>query len=642
MPMATSSFSALASSDLPYGASIDATIAGAVTHLNEGRRAEAIAAVVQLESVGALHPVACTILGLVTLSAGAPDAALAWLDRALAIDASLVDALKGRATVLAELARHAESDAAFARAFEAGCTDPAAHYHHGNVLVAMGRRDAAVAAYDRALRLRPAYPEALRAGGAILRDTGHPERALRFFDEALRLRPNYFDAILDRANLLERENRQAEALATLEAGLLHFPDNAQLLNNRGIVLMHLGRLVESLESLEAALAADASLAQAHLNKGQVEVRQGRFEEALASFEAAVSLRAGYPEALCARGVALKLLGRFAEARAAFETALHHDPGSAYARTNQGELNLLLGDFEAGWPDYDFRFLTRDHERPVLGWPVPEWRGETHPGRVVVFADQAAGDVIHFARYLPVLRAAGADVIFVCRTRMQRLLRKASEGMRVVAELTARETFDFQIPLSNMPLACRTTQATIPATPYIAAEPDLAAALREQLGARGFRIGLCWRGNQNWRADPKRSVPLGLLRPLSEVPGVRIISLQMADNLGPDLNSFAAMRIETLAPELDLGPDAFVETAALMANLDLVVSCDTSIAHLAGALGRPTFVLLQAIPEWRFMLEREDSPWYPSMRLFRQSRQDAWGEPIARLTEAVARLANPTS
>ena len=617
---------------------MEAVIAGAVAERNAGRRAEALAALGRLEHAGPIGHVACTIAGLVALTCAAPEAALAWLDRALAGEPRFVEALKGRATALGELRRWPEAHAAFERAFAAGCIDPVAFYHHGNALAAMGRRDDAIAAYDRALRLRPAYPEALRAGGGILRDTGNIEGALRFYRQAVTLRPGYLEAILDLADLLEREKRMAEALSTLDAGLERFPGHAQLLNNRGIVLQHMGRLDDARASLEAALAADPTLAAAHLNQGQVAVRQGRFADALQAIDQALALRPDHAESHCARGVALTMLARFPEARAAIDTALALDPSSAYARTNRGKLALLLGDFASGWPDYDFRYLTRDHDRPVLASPVPEWAGQPDPGRVVVFADQASGDVIHFARYIPVLRDAGAAVTLVCRPRLQRLLRAVTPGVRVIGAMPAAEAFDYQVPLSNMPHACRTVEATIPRAPYLRPEPDLVRHWAERLGARGFRIGLCWRGNQNWQADPKRSVPLAELRPLADVPGVRLISLQTSDNLGPDLASLQALRIETFDPDLDSGPDGFVETAAVMENLDLVVTCDTSIAHLAGALGRPTFFLLQRGPEWRFMMEREDSPWYPTMRLFRQVEQDDWATPIARLVEVVAGLA----
>jgi tetratricopeptide (TPR) repeat protein len=619
-------------------ANADAVVASTVACLNAGRRSDALAAIRTLDRVPDIHPIACTLLGLVAVSSGAPAEGLVWIDRALAAEPRFVKALSARATALTQLGRLSEAHVTFVLLLEIEDADPIVHYNHGNVLAAMGDRDAAIAAYDRALRLRPDYPEALRAGGAILRDSGRPDQALMFWAEALRLRPSYLEAILDRANLLDHLDRPGEALATLDAGLALHPNHAELLNNRGVVLFHMGRLEEALDSLDSALAANPLLAQAHLNKGEVRIRQGFFEVALESLAAALHLRPGYIEALCAQGIAQKLLGRLDDAGRSFDEALRLDPTSVYARTNKGELSLLLGDFETGWRDYDFRFLTRGHDRPVLGWPVPEWAGEVNPGRVLVFADQAAGDVIHFARYLPVLQSTGAAVTLVCRPRMQRVLRQASAGMNVIGAVPEHGPFDYQIPLSNMPFACKTTLANIPTAPYIAAEDALAAEWRMRLGSQGFKVGLCWRGSQDWRSDPKRSVPLDRLRPLGAIPGVRLISLQMSDNLGPDLESFAAMGIETLGKDLDKGPDGFIETVAVMAGLDLIVTCDTSIAHLAGAMGRPTFVLLQLVPEWRFMVGREDSPWYPTMRLFRQTVQDVWADPVSRLVEIVTGLA----
>jgi tetratricopeptide (TPR) repeat protein len=620
------------------GALAQMTIQHALVCLKQRRSDLAKAAIDSLDKVVHVGATAASTLGLIALSVGAPNSALVWLDRALALEPLQPNALSSRALALAQLGRAFEADLAFGQAFRAGCDDPAAHYNHGNILSALGRRDDAIEAYDRALRLRPAYPEALRAGGGILKETGRFEQALAFWGEALRLRPTYLDAILDRSNLLYDLGRVDEALAALDAGLAHLPTSTQLLNNRGAILLQTGRPDDALAVLDLALLIDGSFAPAHLHKGEALVRQGRFDQALASFDRAIALRPDYIEAICAKGVALKLLGRFDAARGAFEEALRLDPQCVYARTNRGELKLLLGDFESGWIDYDARFQTRGHAKPVLGTSVPEWRGQRAPGRVAVFADQAAGDIIHFARYLPVLRGLGAEVTLICRPRMQRLLRVPSAGMRVVDAMPAGETFDYQIPLSSMPYACNTIEATIPARPYLAAEDELVQIWRDRIGSAGFKVGVCWRGSQDRRSDPKRSVPLAALAPLAALPGVRLISLQMADHAGPDADHIKALGIETIADDLDSGSDGFVETAALMANLDLIVSCDTSIAHLAGALGRPTFVLLQTVPEWRFMIGREDSPWYPSMRLFRQDRLDDWDGPVRRLSVEIGQRA----
>lgn len=613
---------------------VELTLAKAVGHHNAGQPALTLSAVRSLQDANVTEARPCVMLGLLSVASGAPAEGLAWFDRALALEPTSLDALNGRATALSEMRADAEANLAFAAAFAAGCNEATAYYNHGNVLRRLGDTDAAIVAYDEALRLQPAYPEALCAGGQILRDAGRYDEALRFFHEALRLKPNYLDAIIECANLLDAVSHGEEALTILDAGLAAYPGNPDLLNNRGVILFHLQRYPEALGSLDQALMVEPNYAAAHLNKGEVKIRQGLFTQALRDIERALALRPNYIQALCAKGIAEKLMGRFDEAAASFEAALHLSPNDPYALTNRGELRLLRGDMEQGWVDYNARWFTRGHEAPLLAWPVPQWTPEMPPGHVLVFVDQASGDVIQFARYLNVLRAAGNKVTLVCRTRLHRLLRPLTEGMIVLDHVPETGDYTAQIPLTNLPYACRTTEATIPPTPYLFAEMALVEEWRRKIGPDGFKIGLCWRGSQDRRADPKRSVPLESLAALASIPNVRLFSLQMAENLGADAATIQRMRIENLADALDRGPDGFVDTAAAMANMDLIVSCDTSIGHLAGALGLPTCLLLQFVPEWRFMIGRDDSPWYPSIRLLRQAELDKWDRPVEQLIGVV--------
>lgn len=510
---------------------------------------------------------------------------------------------------------------------------PSLLYKLGVQLRAAGRQDEAIAAVDEALQLRPAFPEALRAGGEILRDKGAHDGALRFFAEAIRLRPAYRDAVLDHGNLLYELGRHEEALAAYRAALVHLPGDAGLLTNVGTVLHELGRLAEARPVLEAAVAADPGSAEAHLNHGNVLARLFEHAAALPAYERALALQPDYPAAHTGRGLALKMLGRFAEAAAPFEAALALEPTNPFALKNRGELRLLQGDYGRGLPDYEARLETFRLELPGLGRRVMPWSGEDVAGRhVLAIADDGLGDVIHFARFVPRLVAAAGQVTVLCRPHLQRLLRAATAGARVVADVRTDEGYDLLLPFSSMPLAFAVRPETLPgeSEAYLAAEPDRAAHWAERLGAGGFKVGVCWRGSQDWRADANRSYPLASLAPLAALPGVRLISLQRAEG-APWRPDFPL----EIFDDVDSGEDSFVDTAALMANLDLVVTCDTSVAHLAGALARPTFVLLRTVPEWRWMLERDDSPWYPTMRLFRQRRPGAWDEVLARVAEAVA-------
>ena len=504
-------------------------------------------------------------------------------------------------------------------------------YEEGNRLMAAGCPNEAIAAYDTALRVRPAFPEALRAGGVVLRDHGHHDNALRFFAEALRLHPSYLDARLDLGNLLYALGRHDEALATFESGLAILPGHAGLLANLGAILHSLGRLSEACVALEAAIAGDPSLPQAYLNYAGVLMRMFRHAEALPVLDRAIALRPVYAAAHANRGLSLKMLARFEEAAESLDRAVAQEPTNAYALTNRGELRLLLGDYERGLADYQARLETEWQNTPLLPRPVPFWSGEDLSGlRIVAVADAGSGDVIHFARYVPMLLAGKADVTVVCRPRLQRLLGAATAGARVVDAVDDSDTFDCLVPFSNLPYVCSTTLATMPgATPYLGVDATRIAAWAARIGTRGFRIGLTWRGNQDWRADPHRSIPLGAFAALAAIPGVRLISLQ-ADDGGEHHPDVPLERFE----DVDAGADGFLDTAAIMHSLDLVVSIDTSLAHLAGALACPVYVLLRHVPEWRWLLDREDTPWYPTMRLFRQKKANDWTAPVDRLVARV--------
>jgi tetratricopeptide (TPR) repeat protein len=586
----------------------DLAIAAAVADLKANRVSAAHQRAVELAGWPGLDPGRSHIIGLLALGTGAFAAALAAFDAALA----------------------------------AGGSDPALHYNRGNALKALGRIDAAIGAYDTALRLRPAYPEALRAGGVILRDTGRVEAAEQFLREALRLEPGFREAALDLGGLLQARGQTEAAVAVYEAALAARPRDGELLNNLGVALQRLGRLDPALACLDAAILVTPTLPTAHFNRGNVLLQLQRPDAALSAFERALALRPDYVEARCSRAVALKYVERYDEALAAFDAALAADPHSAHAKNNKAALLLLRGDFERGLEDYEFRWIAADTPKQALARFTPEWAGVTRPGdRILIHDEQGLGDVLQFCRYLPLLARQGAEVTFHCRPRLHRLLESLAGRVRLVAEPPA-DPFDFQIALSSLPRAFRTRLDSVPAAvPYLSADPALVRRWADWLGPKGLRIGVCWHGNPDPKADPSRSIPLAAFEPLARVPGVRLVAIQQVDGLDALARLPAGMTVE-VPPAFDAGADAFVDTAALMQSLDLVVTCDTSIAHLAGALGRPVWVLLKRVPDWRWLLTREDSPWYPTMRLFRQARRNDWAEVMARAAEAAQALREAAS
>jgi tetratricopeptide (TPR) repeat protein len=626
---------------LGSGSDLDAALNEAADRLRQGRKAEALAPLADLDPAKISSPERCQLAGLIHLGAEAWAAAVPWFAQARALRPDFLDATVRLARVLQKLGRFEEAAAAFEEAEKLGLADPVAYYNHGLVLRALGRNSAAIAAFDHALRLQPAYPEALRAGAVILAENANPEGALKFLQEAIRLKPDYYEALLDSANVLSRLERHEAAREVYVEALARFPGHPELLNNLGVVLIELGDLAGAVAIFDEALTARPDFPEAWFNRGTALTKTAGPETTLASFDRALALWPDYPAALVGRGVALKELGAFDAADAAFDAAIALAPDSAHARNNKGALQLLRGDFHNGWDGYEYRWACGTTPQNALKFPIPQWQGTSHPGeKLIVFDEQGLGDTLQFCRYLPLLAKAGIDVTFLCRSKMIRLLRGLMPQVRCVDDLDPHERFDSQVALSSLPRALKTGLATVPArTPYLAPEPALAAKWAERLASQGdpsaFKVGLCWHGNPNPKADPARSVPLAAFAALAGARDFRFISLQKHDGL--DELATAELKIETLGADFDAGPDAFVDTAAVMQALDLVITCDTSVAHLAGALGRPTFLLLKKVPDWRWLLDREDTPWYPTMRLFRQRTRGDWAGVMERVLAAARPL-----
>ena len=500
---------------------------------------------------------------------------------------------------------------------------------------AKGQRDAAVACLDDALRLRSDFAEALAMGGYMLGESGKPQAALRFYRRATALKPSLAVAHVNAGKLLFDLGRFAEALEAFETATAVAPDDADAWSSRAGTLRELGRLEESLEAARRAFALEPTMAEAAINLGNALLKLDRMEEALAAYRRASAARPGFAAALCGEGLALRNLGRFEEALAAFETA--EALGSREATAGKGCLLLTLGDFERGFAGYEARWLNGKSLAEALGARFPTWAGPTCPGeRVLAMNDHGLGDTIQFVRFLPLMAEGGVAATFVCPARLHRLLSTATSARLV--EAAPDEPFDAQIALSSLPHAFRTRLDTIPArVPYLSPEASLASLWAERLGGDGFKIGVVWQGNPNPESDRARSFPLAALAPLAAVAGVRLVSLQKGYGVEQLDRGPEAMRVETLCAELDSGADAFVDTAAAMAHLDLIVCCDTSIAHLAGALARPVWVALKSDAEWRWMRDREDSPWYPTMRLFRQPRRGDWSPVFAAMARELANL-----
>jgi len=502
-------------------------------------------------------------------------------------------------------------------------------YARGVALWSGGRRREAIAALDAALKRNPDFPDALCMGGYILAESGKREAALAFYRRALGFNVDLPAAWSNIGKLMFEDERYLEALDAFDAALGLRPKDADLWNSRAGALRKLGRLEPSAAAAREALRLKPRFAEAALNLGTALLKLDRAEEALAAYEAASEAQSGYGAALNGQGLALRALARLDEAVAAFNDAIRL--GNREAIGNAGCLALSLGDFERGWEGYEARWLEGKSLAEALGARFPKWRGPGRAGeRVLVMNDHGLGDTIQFSRYLPRMRQLGAEATFVAPARLHRLL--APTGARLLEAIPEGEGFDAQIAVSSLPRAFATRLETIPAeVPYLAADVDRVSRWRERIGTHGFRIGVVWQGNPDPAADRARSFPLAGLAPLAALDDVRLISLQKPGSAPAPAAPFT---VETLGPEFDAGEDAFVDAAAAMMSLDLVVSADTSVAHLAGALARPVWIALKYDAEWRWLREREDSPWYPTARLFRQQKAGHWAGVFSTMAAAL--------
>jgi ADP-heptose:LPS heptosyltransferase len=430
-----------------------------------------------------------------------------------------------------------------------------------------------------------------------------------------------------------QRGRPADALPLFERALGIDPGQSAWWSNRSIALHLLGRPVEALAALDRALALDPRSPQALNNRSTILAELDRVEEALADCERALALAPGFTEALANRAGLLLGLNRLAEADAVCSQLLGAAPRSAEAHWTAALVRLLAGDLARGLPEYEWRWQRSDCRTPRRDLPAPLWRGEQAIAgqTILVHPEQGLGDTIQFCRYARLLADRGANVVLEVQPVLRELLACVPGASRVLAWGEPHPPFDLHCPLLSLPLACGTTLASIPGTvPYLQADPVRVAAWEARLGPRRRpRVGLVWSGSAFHANDRRRSIPLSALLPLLAADA-DFLSLQRDLREADRALLAAETRLMHLGAEL---PD-FASTAALMACLDLVITVDTAPAHLAGALGRPVWILLPFAPDWRWLLNREDSPWYPTARLFRQASIGDWTSVVSRLEVAL--------
>lgn len=576
------------------------------------------------------------LLGDVAEGAGRGSEAIAAFRQVVTIKPDFAEGHYRLGTLLANQGRKEDAIGSLRRALELGPDHVDTHINLGITLARLGRAEEAVSVLEGAVRVRPDSAKTHNNLSAALLQSGRAPEALSCAERAVQLQPQYPEAHYNLGNAHAALGRYEDAASCYRHALALRPSYAEAYLAVGSALTELGRPDEAIPFLQQATRLQPDSPMAHNSLGLALADLGRFEEAVAAYQEALRLQPQSADTHGNLGTVLMAMQRLPEALASYEIALLHQPQAVSARWNRSLALLLSGDFERGWTEYEWRWQRPKTRR--RSFVQPTWDGSPLNGRTILLhSEQGIGDTIQFVRYAALVKERGGTVFLECPPYLRRLLSRCEGVDRVLPEGEPLPAFDVQAPLLSLPRLFGTTLATVPAkVPYLSPEPELVEQWGKRLGpADGkLRVGIAWQGNRFHRWNRHRSVPLAEFAPLAAIVGVCLISLQKEPGADQIKAVAGRFKVEELPGEWDTLGDRFVDTAAIMKHLDLVICCDTAVAHLAGALGVPVWVALSFQVDWRWLVDREDSPWYPTMRLFRQERIGNWRVVLVRMAEEI--------
>jgi len=542
-------------------------------------------------------------LGLACAALDNLECAMEAFRSVLALSPNDVESFVQIGIILAKQDQLTQAVAHIRRAIELNPSHAKAHNNVGVALTRLGRMDEGIICYRQAVSLQPNYAEAHFNLGVAFADRDQADAAIESYRAALRARPDYTDALINLGLLLVQERMPADAVQYLEQAARLKPGNPEAHNNLSLAFADLGRFEDAVASCDEALRLRPLDAKSHMNRGNALSSLGRFEEAIACYDLAIRLQPDYSNAHWNRSLAW----------------------------------LAYGDFESGWPEYEWRW--RRAESKEKFFRQPRWDGNSPDGKtILLWCEQGVGDTIQFVRYASTLKDRGATVWLQAPEKLIPLLSTCQGIARVFPEGTPSPSeFDVHAPLMSLPLLCGTTLNTIPSiNPYLSADSKLIEQWQQELAKSAhMKIGIAWQGNPKHRFDQHRSLSLHWFQTLADIEGIELYSLQKG--FGTEQIKAARFPIHDLGSRLDERSIAFEDTAAVMHALDLVITCDTALGHLAGALGTRTWIALSSPADWRWLQEVEDTPWYSSVRLFRQSKLGEWGAVFERMRGELVKL-----
>ncbi len=501
-----------------------------------------------------------------------------------------------------------------------------------------GRLQQAEQLYQLALETEPDHPVALHLLGVIAHQTGRADVAVDLLSKAIAKNPSIPQFHNSLGVVLKGIGRLQEAIASYRQAVLLKPDYAEAYSNMAAALQFQGRYVEAVENCKQAVQLKPDYAEAYNNMAAALQSQGQYAEAVEKCQQAVLLKPDYAEAYNTMASALQSQGKYTEAIENYRHTLQLKPDYAEVHNNLGMALLLTGEFSQGWKEYEWRSNAKVPTYPHR-LEAPRWDGSPFVGkRLLVHYEQGLGDSIQFARYLPMVKDQGGTIILEERKPLLGLFQQFSEIDELVEASPNTKPavkFDIYVPFMSLPAIFGTTPETIPAeVPYIGADSEKVRYWQNRLDGADFKVGIAWAGRATHKNDRNRSCALEHFAPLAKIDGVKLYGLQKGKAASQANQLPEDMEVTNLGEQLE----DFTDSAAAIENLDLVISVDTAAAHLAGAMGKKVWTLLPLSPDWRWMLDRQDSPWYPTMRLFRQEKCGDWDGVFSRVAEELRKLA----
>lgn len=538
-----------------------------------------------------------------------------------------------------------ESCALLSKAATSPYASEQTYYNYGLVLQGLGKLDQAIKSYDLAIHLKPDFSTAFNNRGIAFQKLGKLDQAIASFDEALKHQPSYAEAHFNKGVVIQGMGLLNEAIACYVSALNLKPDYPEAYNNRGLALVGLNQFAEAISNYDQAIHFRSNYAEAHNNKGLVLEELGQIASAIECYSRAISCMADYAGAHNNLGNALKELMLIELAKYHLNRALLIDPGFIEAKVNLSLLLLLSGEYSSGFTHYEWRWQNAALKLKNRDFGRPLWLGaeSLKNKKILIHSEQGLGDCIQFVRYLFEISNLGGEIIFECEKSLHELLKPFTSFTTFIAKGESLPEFDYHCPLMSLPLALKTQLNPVPAPiPYLYADDNRIKKWRSYLGTEGYKIAICWQGSTKGKVDKGRSFPVRQFAQISKMPGVRLISVQKNEGVNQLSQLPSDVLIETLPDEFDSGDSAFLDSAAVLACVDLVITSDTALTHIAGAMGVKAWLALKYVPDWRWLLDREDSPWYPCHRLFRQKAMNDWATVFLEMETELKKLLNDNS